>query len=228
MFEYDDFSEHESESATWISLADLMTGLMAIFLVLFMIKITQEDRTRIVLIQTIKQELKKANIEVTTDAKTGDVSIKNDQLKFAQDSSILTSEGKLFLNTFVPAYTAAVFSDSKELSRDVRLDQVIRLNVEGRTSSEGTAQRNIALSLERANAVVQYIYAMPEFAYKEDLIKRLTPVGRGANENGSNVANPADREVLFRFQFKSELPERQSTSTQATTEATKGQFLGNP
>ena len=44
-------SEQNGETSTWIALADLMTGLMAIFLVMFLIMMTQQGRTRVVICQ---------------------------------------------------------------------------------------------------------------------------------------------------------------------------------
>lgn len=121
MLDENQFSEHESESATWIALADLMTGLMAIFLVLCMIVMTNQNRTRVVIINAVKQSLQKANIEVTTDAKTGDVSIVNRDLLFDSNSSILRDSGKEFLNNFIPIYSHAVFGLEEDISHPSRL-----------------------------------------------------------------------------------------------------------
>ena len=134
MLDENEFSDHESQSATWIALADLMTGLMAIFLVLCLVILTNQDRTRSIIITTVTEALKNANIEVTTDAKTGDVSIVNRDLLFDNNSSILREDGKIFLNKFVPAYSQAIFSLNKNES-----DEVVRIVVEGRTSRSGNA-----------------------------------------------------------------------------------------
>lgn len=204
MLDEKEFSEHESESATWIALADLMTGLMAIFLVLCMIVMTNQNRTRVVIIKAVTESLEKANIEVTTDPKTGDVSIVNRDLLFDTNSAVLRPSGKAFLDTFVPIYSEAVFDRDEKDS-----DEIVRVVIEGRTSRSGNISHNMTLSLERANAVVQYIYNMPDFAYKKELLQRLTPVGRGVME-AQAVENEKDREVLFRFQFKGEFQNEQT------------------
>ena len=78
--------------------------------------------------------------------------------------------------------------------------------IEGHTSREGTYMHNMTLSLERANAVVQFVNDMPEFKNKTAFLNMLTPVGRGFIDV-ENVAQASDRKVMFRFQFKSELYE---------------------
>ena len=212
MIDQSEFSEHESESATWIALADLMTGLMAIFLVMCLVIMTNQNRTKIVIIKTVKEALQKASIEVVTDTKTGDVSIVNRDLLFDTNSSVLLPRGKQFLDTFVPAYSQAIFSLDKDIA-----DEVVRIVVEGRTSRSGNQAHNMTLSLERANAVVQYVYSMPNFVHKMDMIPRLTPVGRGVME-AKKFEDEKDREVLFRFQFKGELLDREKAEIEKTSE----------
>lgn len=211
MIDDSDISEHENESAIWIAMSDLMTGLMAIFLVMTMIVFTNQDRSRMIIITGVEGALKKAGIKVATDPVTGDVSIVNRDLLFGVDSDILTDDGKRFLDKFVPQYSKAIFELEPEL-----YEQVVRIVVEGRTSSAGNLERNTALSLRRANAVVQYIYQMNNIPKKRLLIKRLTPVGRGEMEAEQKTNNPKDREVLFRFQFKGELLNREKKADQFT------------
>lgn len=233
----DDISEHESESAIWIAMSDLMTGLMAIFLVMSMIvlvnqqrdtqklidnmssieeknkklqrQIDSESRMRIILIQKIREALSYANIQAITDPVTGDVSIVNQDLLFSNGSDSLSPEGRYFLDKFVPSYTQAIFGLDPSIS-----NEVVRVVVEGRTSSLGNAGKNTTLSLNRANAVVQYIYRMPSFYGQLEMIRRLTPVGRGEMEAEQRFDDPRDREVIFRFQFKGELLNREKMSDQ--------------
>ena len=203
MLDENEFSDHENQSASWIALADLMTGLMAIFLVLCLVILTNQDRTRSIIITKVTEALTGAKIEVTTDPITGDVSIVNRDLLFDNNSAVLRPEGKTFLNNFVPEYSKAIFSLDKDTS-----EEIVRIVVEGRTSRSGHAANNMTLSLERANAVVQYIYSMPHFSYKDQMLQRLTPVGRGVMEAHQHE-NDHDREVLFRFQFKGEYVKQQ-------------------
>ena len=190
--------EQNGETSTWIALADLMTGLMAIFLVMFLIMTTQQGRTRIIIIQSVQKAMKEKNIEVKVDAKTGDISV-TDSVLFAQNQAVLTPEGKLMLQKFIPQYSAAIYGLDESQRK-----QIARIAIEGHTSREGTYMHNMTLSLERANAVVQFVNDMPEFKNKAGFLNMLTPVGRGFIE-ADRVAQAADRKVMFRFQFHSDL-----------------------
>lgn len=194
------FSEHETESASWIALSDLMTGLMAIFLVLCLLALTNQDRARVVIIQTVQDTMKAENIKVEVDPKTGDISIA-DNILFALGSAQLSPEGKSFLREFIPVYSSVLFD---KLTQQ-QLDQVARIAVEGHTSQLGGYASNMKLSLERANAVVQFIdQEMAPFAHKEQLKHKLTPAGRGPLDAREYETNE-DRKVTFRFQLASEL-----------------------
>lgn len=199
MIDDSEYLDTESESATWIALADLMTGLMAIFLALAIAVLVNTSRQRIVIIQTVSDALRSANIQVKADPVTGDIGVQDSNLLFGADSAALKDSGRQFLDEFVPAYSQAIFALPPELA-----DQVVRVVVEGRTSSSGSDSHNMTLSLNRANAVVQYIFTMPDFPYKEQMIRRLTPVGRGRSE-AAELEDENDRQVLFRFQFAGEM-----------------------
>ncbi|MCB1657731.1 MAG: OmpA family protein [Moraxellaceae bacterium] len=202
MINENEFSEHESESATWISLADLMTGLMAIFLVMCMIIMTNQDRTRILIIQSVQKNMKEQGIKVDIDSKTGDISIA-DNILFPYGSAQLSAQGKYFLEAFIPIYSKVIFGLSPE-----QLEQVSRIVVEGHGSRDNNTSsdyaNNMALSLSRANAVVQYVNNMPLFENKINFLLKLTPVGRG-NIDAKPYDDPSDRKVVFKFQFASEL-----------------------
>jgi outer membrane protein OmpA-like peptidoglycan-associated protein len=214
MIDENEFSEHESESATWIALADLMTGLMAIFLVMCMIIMTNQDRTRILIIQSVQDAMKAQGIDVKVDPKTGDISIAEGIL-FPNGSAQLSDQGKQFLQKFIPVYSQVLYG---KLSRE-QLDQVSRIVVEGHTSQLGGYSSNMTLSLNRANSVAQFINNdMLVFPYKSELQKKLTPVGRGLIDAKTHE-DASDRKVVFKFQFASEL--FGDISSQELTDRTK-------
>ena len=62
--------------------------------------------------------------------------------------------------------------------------------------------------MERANEVVKYIYRMTNVPYKSQMLTRLTPVGRGEME-AQLIELEEDKEVLFRFQFKGEMLQKE-------------------
>ncbi len=203
MLDENEFSEHESESSTWIALADLMTGLMAIFLVMCMIIMTNQDRTRVLIIQSVEKAMKEQGIPVEIDPKTGDISIA-ESILFPYASAQLSAQGQYFLEEFIPVYSKVLFND---LSPE-QLEQVSRIVVEGHGSRDNNTSadyaKNMTLSLNRANAVVQYVNNMQYFPAKLPFLLKLTPVGRG-NIDAKDYDDASDRKVMFKFQFASEL-----------------------
>lgn len=198
-----EFSDHESQSASWIALADLMTGLMAIFLVLCLVVLTNQDRTRVMIIQSIQEEMKAEGIKVEIDPETGDISIAENIL-FPYGSSQLSDKGQLFLNDFIPVYSQVLFHKLKP----EQLEQVARIIVEGHGSRDLNTSldysKNMTLSLNRANSVVQHVNSMPLFEGKLPFLMKLTPVGRG-NVDSKPYDDAGDRKVVFKFQFSTEL-----------------------
>ena len=191
--------EHEEDATTWIALSDLMTGLMAIFLVLSIAILVNHKNEQVAVIRDVEEVLKAKDIKVTYDVKTGNVNIPTD-FAFEFGKANLTPNGKIFLNTFIPVYAEAIFKNLPEKKQAI----ITRLVVEGHTDSIGSYTHNMKLSSERANAVVTYIdLEMPPFPHKQQLLQKLTAVGRGENDTTQdNIANPEQRKVVFRFDFK--------------------------
>ena len=80
------------------------------------------------------------------DPETGDVSI-GDRILFDEGSADLKPQGKQFLQQFIPAYSQVIFSDFM-FER-----QIVRVIIEGHTSSKGSDKDNLELSLRRALSV---------------------------------------------------------------------------
>ena len=191
------------ETGAWLSIGDLMSGLLMIFsllLIVALLQLTQEaekaKESRIVIIQSLQKTLSEEGINAKINPETGDISIL-DSLLFDQASYTLKANGKEFLHKFVPVYSKAIFTTPK-IS-----DEIVYVVVEGRTSSLGGYDHNMQLSLMRANSVSQEISSM-EFPMKEVFQSKVLNAGRGETEANQLIDDPADRSVLFRFQFKSE------------------------
>ncbi len=208
----DDDSEESYEATTWIALGDLMTGLMLIFLVLCLAALLQANQSRIVIIKSVKDALDRNGIAVQLDPKTGDISI-TESLLFDQNSAELKPEGRAFLDRFIPVYATAI------MSNPAVANEVTRLAVEGHTSLAGSDLHNMRLSLGRANAVTDYIYTMPVFEYKNGLLHKLTPMGRGRVDARQDQDDAGDRKVIFRFQFRGEFEQWQKATVSQSPDA---------
>ncbi len=141
------------ETGTWLSIGDLMSGLVMLFALLLVVSLlllneaAEKARdSRVVIIQSLEQTLKAAGINANVDPVSGDISIM-DSVLFDSGSAELKPEGSRFLETFVPIYSRAIFSD-----KDVA-EQVQFVVIEGHTSSAGGWDYNMNLSLQRANTV---------------------------------------------------------------------------
>lgn len=190
----------DDDAAIWLSVGDLMSAVMLIFALLLIVSLLQlkthlEESTkgRVLVIQTLQKQLKEAGLGAQPDPETGDVSI-TDSVLFGHGEHNLKEKGENFLKKFVPVYSRVLFSDP------VIEHEVVRVIIEGHTSSDGDPSGNMGLSLNRAHAVTHYIAGMT-FDRKEDFMKKVMAAGRGESESREND-DPADRKVMFRFQFK--------------------------
>lgn len=189
------------ESGIWLSIGDLMSGLLLFFALLFvtvMVKLRDYqqafEQLPIVVLNAIERELGGQDIEV--DERTGDVSI-GDRILFDYNSATLKPEGQAFLQQFIPTYSQVIFSNS-----DLE-NEIVRIIIEGHTSSSGTAAANLNLSLQRSQAVFNYIASdAVQFPNKEAFQQKLLPAGRGALDANPERDDPGDRRVMFRFQLR--------------------------
>lgn len=214
---YDDeyLEEYEEDATTWIALSDMMTGLMAIFLALsiaiLLIKESKRDAIILTVSESIINKLKQKGIDANIDPKTGRLMVSTDT-NFDFNSADLKAQGKSDLDTIIPIYAEAIFTLKPE-----QIDSIDRILIEGHTDKVGSYASNMTLSSQRANAILTYIDSMDNFKYKDQLLRKLTAVGRGENDatGADNRENPADRKVVIRFEFK-DGTEEQSTSKDTT------------
>ena len=210
--------QEEEENSVMLSIGDLMSGLLMVFALLFIIvfvqyqvafqkakeleeKVRKYEETFKNLPEIIRSQLEKAigKGSFAVDPKTGDLQI-GDRILFDENSASLNNNGKTFLRTFIPAYSNIIF----KLPNDLQ-DQVSRISIEGSTSSSGTDQENMDLSLRRASAVYQYIFSdptFPNFDTKSQLKAKMLVAGRGKLDANQRLSDPRDRRVTFRFQVR--------------------------
>lgn len=188
------------ETGTWLSIGDLMSGLVMLFALLLVVSLLlineaadRAKNSRVVIIQSLEQTLKAAGINANIDPVSGDISIL-DSVLFDSGSAELKPEGVRFLETFVPVYSRAIFSDNAVA------EQIQFVVIEGHTSAAGGWDYNMDLSLKRANNVSHEISQMT-FARKDAFRSRLLVSGRGEAAANQTHNQSSDRKVVFRFQF---------------------------
>ncbi len=187
-------SNDGNENVFWVTMSDLLLGLVVVFLVLFVFAITgftqnkiNEKETQYEVTEKIAQELQKNNIKVDVDKFSGTIKISDLEL-FELNSWELSPKGKAFMSKFVPVYLDSIMKD-----KQVR-DGISQIVIEGHTDSQTFAgaksveekyYKNMDLSLKRASSVAQYIvysnYKGKDL-YEKDLFKLFVVSGKGPSE----------------------------------------------
>ena len=206
----------EEGSGYWISFSDLMSGVLIIFMLLFIYKILDYQNnieskeamieslssTRMQIISMLQEEFEKENIDILIDPKTGAIRL-SEAILFDYGKNELKEEVKIFLKKFIPIYVRILFGTD-----DIK-SQVSQIIIEGHTDDAGDYIYNLKLSQERALSVVEYLIGDSlNYDYKNDLQYNLTANGRSfseliTNEDGTVNAN-ASRRVEIKFRLNEE------------------------
>ena len=189
-----------SNSNEWISISDMMAGLMMIFLLIaiaFMYQTDQEkkaiadiavefERSRNDLNQALRDEFRDDlpvwGAEILDD---NTFRFNEPQVLFSRNSAEINDKFKLILNNFFPRYLAI-------LGRDQFKSEIDEVRVEGHTSSDwrGTDSRQVAyiknarLSQNRSFSVLDYIHTMQASDPHRDWLQKVL------RANGLSSAKP--------------------------------------
>lgn len=208
----------EEGSGYWISFSDLMSGVLIVFILLFIYKILDYQNnieskekmiqdlssTRMQIISMLQEEFEKENIDIVIDPKTGAIRL-SEAILFDYGENNLKDEGKVFLERFIPIYAKILFG-SEEIK-----SQVSQIIIEGHTDTEGDYIFNLQLSQERALSVVEHLLR-PEFNYenKHDLQYVLTANGRSFSETINNEDGSVNADASRRVEIKFRLNEEET------------------
>jgi outer membrane protein OmpA-like peptidoglycan-associated protein len=212
-FEYlDKFINNKVEvEDQWISLSDIMAGLMMVFLliaIVYMLKV-QEIANNIKLMESelykdLEKEFKNdfANWNVDLDSLT--IRFKEPRVLFEGGKDKLKFRFKRILNKFVPRYLKIVHS--KKYS-----NVISEIRIEGHTSSdyfnlssEEAYIANMELSQNRAKNTLFYIFSfIPEIDRdKEWLRKKIAAIGLSSSRLIKTPSDDEDFEQSRRVEFR--------------------------
>ena len=211
-------SQHdEQEESHWLSVSDLMAGLMMVFLFIAVALMRDAfvERDKIKQVAVAYQQNQVAiyealNTEFKRDLKAWDAEINEETLTFTFKSpDVLFASGKSelsikyqeLLTEFFPRYMQ-VLEPFKKSINEVR--------VEGHTSSAwGSASDdeayfgNMKLSQDRTRSVLQYIYLLPDIVANKEWVKlHLAAVGLSSSRLVYNQYGYEDYQASRRVSFR--------------------------
>lgn len=215
---------HEEEGEHWLSVSDMMSGLMVIFLfiaITYMMQVS-EDRNQLIEIAVTYEKTKVAiyeqlQLEFKDDLKKWNAEIDKESLAFRfQEPDVLFNVGeavikdkfKVILNDFFPRYIKIL----KQYQTDIE-----EIRIEGHTSSEWSKNRigddttyfkNMELSQNRTRATLEYCLMLPQMDFERSWIKKIL-TANGLSSSKPILVNGVEdtvhsRRVEFKIKTNSE------------------------
>jgi outer membrane protein OmpA-like peptidoglycan-associated protein len=218
MATYLDDRHQAAEQTHWIPLADLMTGLMMVFLLIaitYMVKVEAAsqhvreipllyERMKVELYNDLKREFEKdlprCGAELDQDST---IRFKEPDVLFSMGNSDLKNNFKIILEDFFPRYVYILGSVKYR-------DAVEEIRIEGHTSSiwsnlppDQAYFQNMKLSQDRTRTTLQYVLALP--AVRGDLPwlrGRITANGLSSSKTIKRSDGSEDYERSQRVEFR--------------------------
>ena len=168
----------------WMSVSDLMTGLMVIFLFIAISYIRKVQKNQNVLIEYVETKTKlhdKLVKEFEGDTSRWQMTIgkdlsmrfNNPQVLFASGQANLTPAFQQILDEFLPKYFSILLNDSLR-------SKIVEIRIEGHTDDVPAPQfdsdayiANVILSQQRSLSILRHFRSMPEFTKYSEKEKKL-------------------------------------------------------
>ena len=148
--------ENNDTNIFWITMTDLMTGLVLVFIVMFFYAFVQnniekfhQDIAKENASKALQESLKDKNIKATIDPISGVVKISDLEL-FEVNSYTLSEKGKKYLDKFAPAYLDSIFSNEylgKNIDKIIIQGHTDSQTFVGKYSDDEQYMKNMELSL---------------------------------------------------------------------------------
>ncbi len=205
-----------SKQTHWIPLADLMTGLMMIFMLISAVYISKVDPTTTLVLDQYAQTRKDLHLALQQEFEKdfrqwnasllGDMTVRfnNPSVQFTRGSVELTPEFQQLLTDFFPRYLRII--------RGIKFKNSVKeIRIEGHTSKawQGVSDReayflNMDLSQQRTRSTLKFIMTLPIFAEDENWFKQhITANGLSSSKPvESNPKTLADDDKNQRVEFR--------------------------
>ncbi|MCF1182631.1 OmpA family protein [Marichromatium gracile] len=202
----------------WLSVSDLMAGLMMVFLLISisLMRHALEERDRVTQVAEAYQENQVAIYQALMDefadeleawqadidADTLALTFKSPEVLFATGSSQLRPRFESILSDFYPRYLEVLTPFRKSIDE---------IRIEGHTSSRWNSNvsedeayfLNMQLSQDRTRSVLSYLYRLPETQSQKGWVKQTTAaVGFSSSHPILNDAGQEEHEHSRRVSFR--------------------------
>ena len=212
-------------SEHWISMSDLMAGLMMVFLLISVafMRYVQIERDKIKEVAVAYQNTQVAIYEALEKEFSGDLGkwdaeIDKSTLEFRFKSpDVLFDTGRIdlkpefrsILDDFFPRYMAILNKFRNDIM-EVRVEGHTSTVWTGASSPEDAYFKNMELSQGRTRAVLQYLYMMPSIASDKDWMRKAFAAvgfssGRPVLDDNGNEDATRSRRVTFKVMTNAEL-----------------------
>ena len=203
-------AEETEENIFWVTMTDLMMGLMMVFIVLFIQSVLTASSDAIAtnqaqqeVVQEIQEVMKANDIDAVVEP-NGSVKISDLEL-FNVNSAELSPKGRAYLDKFIPMYFNLLYSN------EVLAENIENIIIEGHTDSQTFKNAktqneqyllNMDLSMRRAYTVSKYaLNTKFDQKYANKIRKSLIVEGRGSSNpvlvNGKEDLNKSRRVELI-------------------------------
>ena len=185
--------ENSENNIFWVTMTDLMTALVLVFIILFFytymtsfaekIERTQEQQKAA---EALKETLQKQNIDASINGVTGVVKISDLEL-FELNSYELSPKGRDYLSKFAPAYLDSLFSNeylNENIDKIIIQGHTDSQTYKGEYSQDEQYMKNMDLSLKRAYSVANFMINTPYNKRNGDKLHKMVIV------EGASYSNP--------------------------------------
>lgn len=207
----------QSKQAYWIPLADLMTGLMMIFMLITAVYIQYVERTTTLVLDEFKDVKSNMQLALQSEFKEsfkqwdaellGDMTIRfnNPNVQFGVQSAELKPEFQSILRDFFPRYMKIIRSEKfKKSIKEIRIEGHTSKFWKDTTPSEAYFL-NMGLSQERTRSTLKFIMLLPEFRDDEEWFRQHI-TANGLSSSQPRIKNPSsikedelNQRVVFRI-----------------------------
>ncbi len=185
--------DNSENNIFWVTMTDLMTALVLVFIVLFFYTYMtsyyekiQGELEQKKASEALETTLKQQNIEASVDDVTGVVKISDLEL-FDINSYELSEKGKKYLDKFAPAYLNSLFTNeylNENIEKIIIQGHTDSQTFKGKFSEDEQYMKNMDLSLKRAYSVANYMTNTPYNKANGNRLRKMIIV------EGASFSNP--------------------------------------